>query len=97
MSLDTHADVRVSQNLIEALRTFPLARTVEHCGQRIEFSPFDFHAICPRCGEKIRVRASSGVAELEDVFDAVFEWMLRPGAHELVERRQETIAEDSDA
>jgi hypothetical protein len=42
------------------------------------------------------VRSFAAVAELEDVFDAVFEWMRQPGAADLVRRRQEEIAADSD-
>jgi hypothetical protein len=41
------------------------------------------------------VRAFSGVEEIEDVFDAVFEWMNRPQAREAVERRLGVLAEES--
>jgi hypothetical protein len=96
MSLDTRADVHATHGLVEALRNFPVVRTVEHCGQRLEVSPFEFYVICPRCQTQIKVRSFSGVTELEDVFDAVFEWMLQPGAAELVKRRQQAIREDND-
>ena len=96
MSLDTRPEIQVSHNLVEALRSFPVVRIVEHCGQRFGVSPFEFYAVCPRCQAQIKLRACAGVTELEDVFDAVFEWMLRPEAAELVRRRQQTIAADND-
>jgi hypothetical protein len=96
MSLDTRAELEVSQTLIEALRRFPTARVLEHCGTHFSISPFDFYAACPQCGVRIKARSCTGITELEDVFDAVFEWMLRPHAAELVRRRQEAIAQDND-
>ena len=96
MSLDTRTEPGVTHNLVEAIRRFPTARSLEHCGVRFTVSPFDFHAKCPQCGASIRARASTGVSELEDVFDAVFEWLLDPRAQEIAGHRQKAIAEDSD-
>jgi hypothetical protein len=47
---------------------------------------------CPRCGVRIKVRSFSAIPEIEDVFDAVFEWMNQEGAREVAERRQATLA-----
>jgi hypothetical protein len=58
--------------------------------------PFDLYAECPPCGTRIKMRTLSGADQIEDVFDAVFEWMNRPNAREAVERRLEVLAEESD-
>jgi hypothetical protein len=42
------------------------------------------------------MRSFSAVTEIEDVFDAVFEWLNRPEAQELARRRQREIANDND-
>src|SRR5258708_7960116 len=72
----THLEL--SANLLEAIRTYPLQREVEHCGQRFLVSPFDVYTECPHCRSRIKIRSFSGVTELEDVFDAVFEWLNQP-------------------
>ena len=43
---------------------------------------------------RMKLRSFSGCAEIEDVFDAVFEWMSRPEAQELARRRQEILEAD---
>src|SRR5438552_1050292 len=96
MQLGTNSRIDMPTGLLEAIRCFPLAREVEHCGTRIAVSPFDFYAECPQCHARIKVRSFSGAPEIEDVFDAVFEWMNQPPAQELVRRRQEAIAEDAE-
>ena len=85
----------VPSDLIESIRSFPGERIVEHCGARWTVSPFDIYATCPHCGAPIKVRSFSGCPEIEDVFDAVFEWMNQPGAEELVRQRRQAIAEDA--
>lgn len=84
----------ISHQLLEAVRTFPLRKEVEHCGVRFFAPALDFYANCPRCGAQLKLRSSSGVAELEDVFDAVLEWMLQPGADEIIHHRQRAIADE---
>ncbi len=37
---EPHAEV--SEALIEAIRSFPARREVEHCGDRVVVDPFDF-------------------------------------------------------
>src|SRR5436189_235570 len=96
MKVNSAEAVEIPWGLIEELRSFPLRREIDHCGQAFAVSPLDFYATCPQCGTRIKVRSCSGVTEIEDVFDAVFEWMRRPGAQELVRRRQEVMAEDED-
>ncbi len=83
-------------DLLEEIRSFPVKRQVEHCGQTFFVSPFDFYAECPQCRTRIKVRSFSGVIEIEDVFDAVFAWMNRAGAEAIVRRRQQEIKEDED-
>jgi hypothetical protein len=79
---------------IDAVRQFPVARVLEHCGAQFEVSPFEIYAICPSCGTKIKARSFGGVPELEDVFDAVFEWLLTRDAQVACCRRQGQINSD---
>jgi len=96
MKLQTTPRIDVPSPLIDALRSFPVEREVEHCGSKIMISPFDYYVTCPRCGHRLKVRSFSAVPEIEDVFDAVFEWMLQPGASEQAKRRQQTMEADRD-
>ena len=93
----TDKDKLVSYELIEAIKSFSVQRKVNHCNSIFTVSPFDFYAVCPKCEIRMKVRSSSGVAELEDVFDAVFEWMAHPKAKEYFEKRQKEIIEDTDS
>jgi hypothetical protein len=94
MDLKNHPGLEITGELIEAIRSFPVRRQVEHCGAQISVDPFDFYAACPRCGSRIKVRSFSGTGEIEDVFDAVFEWMNQPAAREAAERRQTALADE---
>lgn len=94
MELKHAQDIDIPWGLIEGIKAFPLQRELEHCGQSFVVSPFDIYAECPRCGARLKVRACSGVTEIEEVFDAVFEWMNRPEAERIVARRREQIAAD---
>jgi hypothetical protein len=96
MNLKRFSEIEVSEELLEAIRSLPVRREVEHCGQRFVVSPFDIYATCPKCSSQIKIRSFSGTAEIEDVFDAVFEWMNQPGAAELVRKRKENIEKDKD-
>jgi hypothetical protein len=96
MKLNHATHLELPSELLEAIRTFPLQREVEHCGQRILVPSFDLYAECPRCHSRIKVRAFSGATELEDVFDAVFEWLNQPQAEEVARRRQQEIRADAD-
>jgi hypothetical protein len=88
--------VDVPAELLDAIRDFPREREVEHCGVNWTVSPFDLYAPCPRRGNRLKLRAFSAVPDFEDVFDAVFEWMTQPRVDDLVRRRQEAIAADSE-
>jgi hypothetical protein len=94
LSIAPHTPVEVSSALIEAIRSLPSERIVDHCGTRWSVSPFDVYAKCPRCGANLKLRAFSGCVEIEDVFDAVFEWMNQPGVEDLIRQRRETIKAD---
>jgi hypothetical protein len=98
MELKHQPSVELSGDLLDAIRNFPVQREAEHCGSRIVVSPFDIYAQCPHCGSRIKMRSFSAVTEIEDVFDAVFEWLNRPEAQEVARRRHErlqTIANNS--
>jgi hypothetical protein len=96
MELKQHPDVGIPANLLEAIRSFPLGGEIEHCGCKVIISPFDYYAQCSQCGKRIKVRAFSAGREIEDVFDAVFEWMNQPGAEELVRQRRKAIEADAE-
>ncbi len=83
-----------SPELLDAIAAFPLSREVEHCGARFAVSPFEVYARCPQCGTRLKVRSFAAVPEIEDVFDAVFAWMNRPGAADVARNRQSEIAAD---
>ena len=96
MSTVTFPTLEMRDALIEAIHSFPTKRMVEHCGKRWMVSPFDIYADCPQCGARIKLRSFSSCTEIEDVFDAVFEWMNQPGAEDLIRQRREAIAADVD-
>jgi hypothetical protein len=86
----------VPSTLIDAIRSFPLQREIEHWGGKLTVSPFQMYTFCPHCGIRIKLRSFSAIPEIEDVFDAVFEWMSQPGAGELAKQRQHDIEADRD-
>ena len=88
--------IEVPSLLLDAIRSFPVHRIVEHCGVEISATPFDFYTECPACGSRIKLRAFSAATELEDIFDAVFEWRLQPGAEEVAQPRHTSIEGDKD-
>jgi hypothetical protein len=96
MRASDSAGLDLAPQLLEAIRTFPRVRTIEHCGATISASPFDFYVECPQCGARIKVRSFGGATELEDVFDAVFEWLNDPQARAVAAHRQQVLAEDKD-
>jgi hypothetical protein len=96
MGLQTDPAIEIPAGLLDAVRNLPLARAVDHCGEKWVVSPFDIYARCPQCGAQIKLRSFSAAAEIEDIFDAVFEWLQRPGALDLVRRRQKALQEDDE-
>ena len=82
-------------DLIEQIKRLPAKRLIEHCGSAFEVSRFDIYARCPACDAEVKVRAFSGVTEIEDVFDAVLEWMLDPSNREVADKRMLEIKNDS--
>lgn len=94
MKNNTNENISISPALLDAIRSFPMERKVCHCGEEFVSSPFEIYAVCPVCQTKIKIRSFSALAEIEDVFDAVFEWMMRPGAQALIEGRQKILRED---
>ena len=95
MDLKHHPNIEITEDLVAAIRSFPTERQVEHCGTTSTVSPFDFYATCSHCDSSIKVRSFSSGHEIEDVFDAFFEWMKQPGAKEVADRRWLVTDEDS--
>ena len=97
MATNVSSQLDISATLIEALRSFPPKRLVEHCGTEFSVSPLELYAVCPHCSKRIKLRAFSAQPELADVFDAVFEWLNQPGAAELYRQRLAQLrAEEQD-
>lgn len=90
------ADPDVTPALIDAIAALPVRREVSHCGNTFTVSPLDLYATCPTCGTRVKVRGFSAGPEVEDVFDAVLEWMLRPGAEAAARARLAEVAADPD-
>ena len=93
--MEHYSHLEISEAFVQALRTFPTQDAIEHCGASIIVSPFEFHATCGQCGSKIKVRSFSSGDEIEDLFDAFFEWLNQPGASEVAEQRQSVIEQNS--
>jgi hypothetical protein len=96
MATKLDPSLEISHDLVDALRSFPVSRDVEHCQRKFQVSPFDFYAICPECGTRMKVRSFSSATELEDVFDAVFEWMNAPQAREAADKRRAVIIQEAE-
>jgi hypothetical protein len=92
MAVKNPPSLEIDGDLIDAIRAFPVRREVEHCGTRITVDSLDFYATCPHCGTRIKVRSFTATPEIEDVFDAVFEWMNQEGAREVAEHRRVALA-----
>lgn len=87
MALKNAPCPEIGTELIDAILAFPVRREIEHCGARMAIDPFDFYASCPHCGSRIKVRSFGATPEIEDIFDAVFDWMNQQGASEVVKQR----------
>ena len=96
MKKDLQRELKIPYNLLEEIKSFPQKRVVEHCGKTFFVSSFDIYATCPQCMTNIKVRSFSAETEIEDVFDAVFEWVSHAGALTLMQERQRIIKEDAD-
>jgi hypothetical protein len=90
------ADPEVPRGLIDAILAKSPWREVLHCGVTKRISTFDIYFECDVCGEEVKVRAMSGVEDVEDVFDAVFQWALDPDAASVMKARQADIRDDID-
>jgi hypothetical protein len=88
-------EFNIPPHLLDAIRSYPTTRKVLHCGKSFQISPFEIYAICPVCREKIKVRSFTAFTEIEDVFDAVFEWMMSSDTSQLVKERQKTIENEA--
>jgi hypothetical protein len=88
---DLNQKLEVPAALTEAIRTFPTVAIAQHCDTKFEVSPFDFYATCPVCGVKFKFRSFSAQTEIQEVFDAVFEWLLSSEAQVIFRQRQQQI------
>jgi hypothetical protein len=89
-------DEYVTPQLIEAIRSYPTSREISHCGETFAVSPFDIQVNCPMCNQYLKVRSFAAIPEFEDVFDAVFEWLINPEAMKYFEKRKREIIDDSE-
>lgn len=96
MENNVERELPLSQRLIDAIKSFPTRKAVTHCGTTFYVNPFGIYATCPHCATTVKIRSFAAVTELEDVFDAVFEWMNQPGVLPFVRERQEAIKQDAD-
>lgn len=80
--------------ILHAIRSLPATREVVHCQTSFRVSAFAIYAECPVCGAPVKVRSFSGELEVEDVFDAVFEWMSSPESKQLADGRVDEFASD---
>lgn len=94
MAVKHSPGLEIGGELIDAIRAFPVHREIEHCGTKITVESLDFYANCPNCGARIKVRSFAAAPEIEDVFDAVLEWMNQPGAQEVADHRRAALAAD---
>ncbi|CAN5428319.1 hypothetical protein BH10ACI2_BH10ACI2_16220 [soil metagenome] len=91
-----HGRVFVTDEIINEVKTSPVSKQLEHCGQKFSSGYLSFYATCPKCETRIKLRSFSANPELEDLFDAFIEWSLKPGAAEMIKERREAIVEDND-
>jgi len=94
MHTDKREDLGISGSLLEAIKSFPLQREIEHCGQKFSTLSLDIYGICPKCGKEVKLRSFSAVPELEDVFDAFIAWTLKSGVMDVMARRQKALKEE---
>jgi len=87
LALAGNCYINNSTELLGAIRALPAKREVTHCATSFQVPAFALYGECPVCGTQIKVRSFSGDPELEDVFDAVFEWMSSPDTKQLANSR----------
>jgi len=85
--------VDVSWELIEAVKSWPRQKKTEHCENVLMLDPFAVDTTCPTCGKTLKLRHLSDRAEIPDVFDAVFKWIVMHDADSVAEQRVEDIRE----
>lgn len=91
---DLNQRLEISPALTEAIRSFPTTAIAQHCGTTFEVSPFDIYATCSVCGIKFKFRSFAAQTEIQEVFEAVFEWLSVPEAEALFRQHQKQIIAD---
>ena len=94
MEISTASTSEISSDLLDAVRTFPAVREVEHCGQRFTVSSLALYAICPACGTQLKVRAFSAHSDVADLFDCFLEWMNHTDNSKIATERMIELADD---
>jgi hypothetical protein len=84
---------KIPDDVLDAIREFPVEREVLHCGRAHPVSPFQMYFRCPVCRTEIKLRGFSAAPEVADLFDAVFAWMKQPGVSDYVRQRQQELEE----
>lgn len=84
----------IDPELMQAIRSFPIERQMNHCGLEFTVSPFAIYAACPKCGVKMKLRSLTACCEIPDIFEAVFQWLERPGAQELARKAVQDLREE---
>src|SRR5262245_61379173 len=79
------------EHVIEKIENLPHERTFvcTNCGQRGTASILSIHVNCERCSKRLKLRGYGSIGiEIEDVVDAVLEWMGTGARLEAVMRRK---------
>ena len=77
---------------IEQIRTLPKTRPFTCCGRTTNVSILQIYGQCPECGQNVKMRRLGSVgSEIEDVIDAVLEWMGTGKDFEMAMRRKREI------
>jgi hypothetical protein len=80
--------------VLNAIGALPPIRKVEHCSTSFLAPVFAMYGNCPDCDAQVKMRSFSGELEVEDVFDAVFEWMSSTEGSLAASRRIAQINDD---
>lgn len=94
MSTDVSESVEIPAELLDAIRSLPAERTVVHCGEEMQVSPLALYATCTHCGEILKLRGFTAHPEVEDVVDAVLEWMATPEGRAASASRMRDLTSD---
>ena len=84
-------------DIIDEIKALPHFRdiTCADCDTSFRVHTLEIHANCPKCGATPKCRAFGGIGtEVQDVIDAVLEWMGEGESLDAVMSRHKMIMED---